>query len=136
MPNFFVLAATFDQNRLVEGHYLMLDLIKPEKSSATFERKFTANYVPLLVNKSSAINKYLFDDVSLSKLTALNAYKPTNRAAYDQMRDLDFSKLFEPTETKLEVEDLRQAVIDFYCSPNGGKFMAPHCLGMSKFTPK
>jgi hypothetical protein len=56
MPNFFVLAATFDYNRLVEGQYLMLDLIKPNQDPQSFERKFSANYFPFLVNKSQAIN--------------------------------------------------------------------------------
>ena len=82
MPNFFVLAATFDHNRIVDGHYYSLDLIKPN-DERTFERKFTANYFPLLVQNSQLISKYLFDSTSLLKYAAISAYKYNNRNAYD-----------------------------------------------------
>jgi hypothetical protein len=136
MPNFFVLAATFDYNRLVEGQYLMLDLIKPNQGPQSFERKFSANYVPFLVNNSQAINKYLFDSTSISKLATICAYSHSNRAAYDAMKKEDYSCIFPSDEFALDVGPLRQAVADFYLSPNGGRVLTPRCLGMTTFTPR
>jgi hypothetical protein len=96
MPNFFVLAATFEHNKLVDGHYMMLDMIQPSDTS-TFERKFTANHFPLLVNNSKLLNKYLFDGTSLFKYAAINAFSSDNREVYEDLMRIDYSSLIPST---------------------------------------
>jgi hypothetical protein len=48
----------------------------------------------------------------------------------------DNSGLMPPLKIAMDVQTLRQAVIDFYCSPNGGQVLTPRCLGMTTFTPR
>ena len=100
--NFFIVAGTFNHNRLERDFCYMLDLLKPDDKT-TFERTFNTHF-KLLVRKSKTFNSYLLDTDSLFKLTALNAYTVDNPDAYQQVlnhaKDTFFDK---PDQTRLPV---------------------------------
>jgi hypothetical protein len=74
MPNLFVIAATFNHNRIEKDKKLHFMLQNNNRGDKTFERTLGPNF-PLMLKNSQAINGCLIDNESLSILALAHANK-------------------------------------------------------------
>jgi hypothetical protein len=74
MPNLFIIAATFNHNRIEKDMKLHFMLQNNNRGDKTFERTLGPNF-PLMVKNSQAINNCLIDNESLINLAVAHATK-------------------------------------------------------------
>ena len=72
MPNLFVIAATFNHNRIEKDKKLHFMLQNHNRADKNFERTLGPNF-PLMVKNSQAINNYLVDNESLINAAVAHA---------------------------------------------------------------